>query len=668
MSVLLNGQIGIKMINYNYSYIVNENSSAGDIFKTAISQSDGGSLVMLIIDGKDITVKNLKFGENIAIVISELSDRIFFESCHFKCSVAGMVNNGTRVLFYNCSFEFKDMLLKSDGYEVFSGCSFKCTGNEAAIVSAFRNENMLSKLNYTVILDSDVYMENKESGVFITEGDAAATAINIRIHNENGYAAWTKDMVNENTFSYYNCPGISGVNECGYEIYNQNLNIYSLSNLLMGADKWNPVELKEENVNSQETVYYINVNKNISFTAGKEEANIVLYYYPAYIKPSYTIKTSGSVKVEEKECGQGSIVFSVTGENDSEEPEYGFISFETKEGVRTECVAEIKPSIIAPPKFLSTPEIVIKDGRAVISYELDLNGREDLSEISWYRVDNIDRTKLVALREFARSNEKDCRKIAVSRSKPCREIQLTPYDIGRHIKVNIKPRHIRSETGPGLNIVSRIIMQSDIKSENIIINMENQVLNPYYKAESGYGTATGIWLYTRFPRCRYYDMVTETNDCGYYFGSDIPRENMTIYTILDFENNSGEGFGSKGEYQEIYIKYDVNTKTGYGIRYECIDIVNHTAGIALYKYDGLMAQPISETLTGSFLKSGMDIKIDIYNNVFTAQILMPDIDEPLKLSAKVDGNLYSGMGIKHHAVSVENNRVGIRHIEMSFPE
>lgn len=661
------------MINYDYSYIVNDNSSADEICKTAISQSDHGhsdrgSLVMLIIDGSDIRIENLNFGENIAVVISERSDRILFDGCYFKCFVSVVENNGTRVLFNKCSFEFKDKVLKSTGYEIFNRCKFICSGNEAAIVSAFRNEDMLSILNYTVIKDSDIYVKSNESCVFIADGDAAVSAVNMRIHNENGYAAWTKDMVNENTFSYYNCTGISGINECGYEINNQNINIYSISNLLAGIDRWEPFEEKNESGNKDFTVFYINTNKNISFVAGKEEAYIVLYYYPVYIKPSYSFKVSGRIKVEEKEWGQGNIVFKITGENESEEPEYGFISFETKQGVRAECVAEIKPSIIAPPKFLSTPEIVIKDGKAVISYELDLKGREDLSEISWYRVDKIDRTKLVALREFARSNEKDCRKIAISRGKPCREIQLTPYDVGMHLKVNIKPRHVRSESGAGLNIMSRIIMKSDVKSENIIINMEHQVLNPYYKAESGYGTAMGIWLYKRLPMCRYYDMVTETNECGYYFGSDIPKENMTIYTILDFENNNGEGFGRKGEYQEIYIKYDVNTKTGYGIRYECIDSANHISGIALYKYDGLMAQPISETLTGSFLKSGMDIKLDIYNNIFTAQILIPDIDEPLKLTAKIGGNLYSGMGIKHYAVSIENNRIGIRHIEMSFPD
>lgn len=661
------------MINCNYSYIINNNGSADEICRAAISQSeywhsDGGSLVMLLIDGKDITIRNLTFGENVAIVISELSDRIFFDNCIFKCTVAGVENNGTRVLFKSCSFEFSETAITSTGYEIFTGCTFKATGNEASILSAFRNENFLNRLNYTVIIDSDIYAWGSEKLIFINEGDTSVTAINLRINNENVHAAWTKDMANENTFAYYNCPGISGINECGYEIDKEQLEIYSISNLLTGADKWEPFDIKEEGLNRQEHVYYINADKNVQFTAGKEEACITLYYYPPYIKPEYSFKASGRIRVEEKEAKEGSICFSVTGENDNEEPEYGFVSFETGKGVRTECVVEIKPSVIEPPRFISTPEIVIKSGRAVISYELDLNGREDLSEISWYRIDNVDRTKLAALRGFVRSNEKDCRKTAISRNRPCREIQLTPYDVGRHIKVNIKPRHIRSEAGAGLNVMSRIIMQSDIKSENIVINMENQVLDPYYKAESGYGTAAGIWLYKKLPSCRYYDMVTEANDCGYYFGSDIPKENMTIYTILDFENNNGEGFGRKGEYQEIYIKYDVNTKTGYGVRYECIDTVNHTAGIALYKYDGMMAQPISETITGSFLKSGMDIRLDIYKNVFTVQIPVPDMDEPIKLSSGITGNLYSGMGIVHHAVSVENNRIGIRHIEMSFPD
>lgn len=87
------------MINNNYSYIINNNSSADEILRTAIGKSNDGSLVMLIIDSRDIKVKNLDFGENIAIVISELSDSIIFDNCYFKSTVTAVENNGTRVLF-----------------------------------------------------------------------------------------------------------------------------------------------------------------------------------------------------------------------------------------------------------------------------------------------------------------------------------------------------------------------------------------------------------------------------------------------------------------------------------------------------------------------------------------------------------------------------------------
>ena len=58
------------MINNNYSYIINNNSSADEILRTAIGKSNDGSLVMIIIYGRYIKIKNIDFGENIAIVIS----------------------------------------------------------------------------------------------------------------------------------------------------------------------------------------------------------------------------------------------------------------------------------------------------------------------------------------------------------------------------------------------------------------------------------------------------------------------------------------------------------------------------------------------------------------------------------------------------------------------
>ena len=88
----------------------------------------------------------------------------------------------------------------------------------------------------------------------------------------------------------------------------------------------------------------------------------------------------------------------------------------------------------------------------------------------------------------------------------------------------------------------------------------------------------------------------------------------------------------------------------------------------MYKYDGLTAQPISDMITGPYMKSGMDIKLDIVGNSFTGEITVPGIKEIININANIEGNEYSGMGIKNNLAVLDSNRIGIRHIEISYPE
>ena len=392
-----------------------------------------------------------------------------------------------------------------------------------------------------------------------------------------------------------------------------------------------------------------------------------MLYYPANSTIDYSLSCVGPLEAMEGERYGNKIYFSLDAENDSDDEEYGFITVSTHNGVKSECVVTIEPSLVEPPKFLSTPVIVFENGVAKLKYELDLQGREDESDISWYRMDNVDRTKLVTIREFVRSNEKDCRKIAVSRQHPCKELRLTSHDIGKHIKVNIKPKHSRSTPGAGLNIISRIVMHSDVTTEDVVIEVDKQVINPYYYNEPGYGTATGLWHYSKLPESRKYGLITASDVCGFYYDSDIKHDNMTVFTILDFEIPDGEGFNNKGDCIDIFIKFDGVTKCGYGLRCECVNKENNLAGLTLYKFDGLSAQPISSMNTGRYLKSGLEIKLDIHKNIFSAEVFIPEIKHTINMSVGVEGNQYSGMGIRHRAVAVKDARVSILHIEMGYP-
>lgn len=672
LSVLFYGRCYKDMKNFDFSYIIKENIDIENAIKAAIRHEADGGLVLLVIEGKDITFTDRHFGKRVFIEIEGNSDRILFENCTFENEKIQIKNKGKRVFFNECSFKILKGCMENIGYAVFRKCHFKFMGMENSFVKSNCNETLPWELIYTIVIDSKFTYEYQEATAFIVDGNASAALINTEFSgDEKNVVVWTKEMVNENTYVYMNLKfeglsGIYGTSETAYEVMQDLEDIYGISNLLGGSDEWMPVP--GEKVTDKKKVFYVTCKKNISLTAGREKKVLELAYYPKNADFSYWCDADSYVQVKGISKDGNKVHLEVSGENNTEESMYGFLTITSDNGIKVQCVAEIKPSFIEPPRFLSTPVVTISNGRAYVNYELDLGEREDQSEISWYRVDNIDRTKLDAMREFTRSNERDCRKIAISRRKPCKEIALTKYDVGKHIKVNIKPKHSRSDQGPGLNVVSRIVMQSDVRTKNIMFNLENQVLNSYYMAEPGYGTTTGIWSYKRLSGCKHSGMVTESSDCAFYFNGNEPEDRMSLYAVLDMENNDGEGFKNRGEYQEIYIKYDSNKRKGYGLRYECVDVSNHISGFTLYKYDGLLAQPISSMVMGSYMKSGMEINLEVAKNLFIAEIFLPDAQEPVIVKANIEGNIYSGIGIKNNVVDIDNNRIGFRHLELSFPE
>lgn len=658
------------MNKFDYIYIVSENSEINEAYKAAMDNVIQGSLVLLVVDGNYISFMDKIFPENLFIQIEEKSNAILFDDCKFS-GKDGLINNkGKRILFNECDFVGGKAFIENAGYAVYNKCSFSVNDSVSVLFPSSEYNNKFDKLVLTVVIDSKIQSNISNSEIFITDKDDNITMINTKISvDEKSSIIWTKEMVGSNVFAYYNCDYIFGSEECGYEISEKGKFAFNIWNLLRYNDQWDPLNLKDIYESHENEVFFMKINKDISFTPNGEEKIMKLTYYPSRCILKYKYICEDNIFIKEKFIKDNIVYLELKGENNSEDSIISFASFVSENELKTDNVLEIKPSIIEPPKFLTTPIVEIRNGRAYIEYEIDLDGREDQSDISWYRVDNIDRTHLVAIKEYTRSNERDCRKIAVSRKSPCKEITLTPFDIGKHLKVNIKPKHNRSNIGASLNVMSRIIMATDVKLENIVINVENHVLNPYYKLEPGYGTTTGIWFYKKLLNSKYYGMVTESNSSGFYFMGDNQKGDMTVFVVLDIENPNGEGFNVEGEFQEIYIKYDVNHKCGFGLRYECISVEDHKVGFSLYKYDGLKSLPISDMIVGRYLLSGIEIKIDVVKNQIISTITVPDKEnEDLVLKSFIEENDNNGTGIKHNVVSLNNNRISIRHMEIKYFE
>lgn len=204
------------------------------------------------------------------------------------------------------------------------------------------------------------------------------------------------------------------------------------------------------------------------------------------------------------------------------------------------------------PKFLSTPKLVIANGYIRVQYEIDIPEELDATEISWYRVDNIDRSMMTRETEKV-SNEKDCRKIAVSRFNiPNLKMMLTRADVGKHIKVNIKPKCINCTQGMGLNLTSRIITIEDIFDDSFASDFTKMVINNRYEYEQEYWTAKGKFEFIQ-------DELTLVSKEGNLLFYDS-KYSSPMFTELIIKNNPEKLY--------LYINFDFETGNGYAAKLE----------------------------------------------------------------------------------------------------
>ena len=323
-----------------------------------------------------------------------------------------------------------------------------------------------------------------------------------------------------------------------------------------------------------------------------------------------------------------------------------------------------------PPRFAQTPEIVFCDGKAIIQYQLlELGDYVDQTEISWYRVDNIDRSNFKYINLSRTSNETDSRKVAITRDgAPCREIRLTSADVGKHIKVNIKPKHNNSETGQGLNIVSRIVRPTDVVSDRVMLNPRTVVVSNEYDMELGYFTVRGDMVSGRsFTNANRPALIAESTGCGIYYAHELPVDNMSLVVMVEPEDESGNGYDKPRQYTDIYIKYDPATSNGYALRIGETSDQGKTV-FCLYQIKNGNGTPISNEFVSDAFKPGCEITLQVKNDVLSAFISYDNGEDytDLELRAKTRGNNYGGFGFKYMGDVSEGYRVALKYMEAEY--
>ncbi|MDR2840282.1 MAG: hypothetical protein LBV75_03300 [Paludibacter sp.] len=668
---------------------------------------------------------------------SAINGKVWAKNCAFVSRLNLTPPAGSRTLYTNCHFESTDDSLMKG---VYLNCDFDFYGsmpfggiNGAVLLNSIFRSQSTSGVQYIT--------KGKSSGVNIDGNyicvDAGGNPINSKA------IEWTKvppkylrayqsNITLNGTVQVDmsgDVPGLA-VDITGkdalkaYKIIDGETTVYNTYNLLRGTDSWDPLGVKTiiETAGADNVPTALTINSNSptittggsvtltssvagSTTDSQSNAGDITWA----IAPDY-VQYSSNIVLEPATNGK---TCKVTGTNETYAPIYVVITATSTIGLQGASYVRINPAQQEAPAFSVQPAIIAPaDGKIGIAYTLDLPDPvlNDWSVITWYRLDA--------------NSWDDPTAVSISRlNVPELFYQLEPGDVGKYIGVEIKPKHDVSATGTA----TRIIYGTQIASTDVVTPFEihtdfrNLPLDYLSAIKPGYWTVRNAsltsaqltdwkkdgyqgteaaantthspsatvsgWTFTDAAQ----DGGASTEDeykYGLFFNSKGAQLFYTPVATSDYtqikinlnpEKSAGQGFGSAGQWIDIFIKFDLATMQGYALRLMRISQGGKSVMFYLvqYKADGTVV-PICTPVWSSAMISDCFITLTADNATgkLTAHVesTKPQtsgaIDEwaghlshaVVNMEADMTANTYGGFGI----FDLGSNSAGNRHLFRSL--
>ena len=406
--------------------------------------------------------------------------------------------------------------------------------------------------------------------------------------------------------------------------------------------------------------------------SGEDVSYIGFQILPKEDTQGFFVKSSSFIKVgiKETDSEENLRVLSIKGVNETDEILEGTVSVTLDDGTYSECHVQVLPEYISSPKFSKEPTIRFEKGYAVLDYEYEnLGDNVDQSQIEWFRLGSVQKSRFSMVNFFKKTSEDECRRIAVSRDgHPVTRIALSKADVGKHIKVSVKPKHNNSYAGKEIQYISEVVTEEDVIKNKVILDVASVDDKANYDMLPGYFTVREGLVSEQCLISDGYGMLTESMGCGIYYNSSENAENMTLNVGIDPECTNGNGFDGVHQYEEIYVKYDPVEQNGYGIRIESTAADDGKVNFRLYQYKNGNGVPISDAVASEAFRPGCEITLEINKNVFNAFITFDNGEDfsDLELRAKIKENTYCGFGFKHMAEGTEGYRCYLKKMEAIY--
>lgn len=327
----------------------------------------------------------------------------------------------------------------------------------------------------------------------------------------------------------------------------------------------------------------------------------------------------------------------------------------TDDGRVAACELTVSPSILPPPTFTRQPTIIVRGDSAYLDYSLDLEGRRDLSHITWLR-DGI--------------------AVSTSHDAPQRTYRLTAADRGHTLTARITPRHQRSVYGPAVIATISSFPQHALRPmTTLITDFHDFPCEWQPDIEAGYWTVDGHKPADTAEFPWDFDRTKPMWEYGEGFNGAVGRGllqaqrgarlmytplngnygNMTLTLQVDPTKPAGQGFGSAtGQYMDVCLKFDTRTLTGYGLR--IIRTTKHAKAVdfLLVEYDHGTVRPLTDPVSSTCYRTGCTIALKANGDRLTAQITTtsPAMSEStlpneVTLTSPIKPSVFGGIAIQH---------------------
>ena len=406
--------------------------------------------------------------------------------------------------------------------------------------------------------------------------------------------------------------------------------------------------------------------------SGEDVSYVGFQILPKDDTQGFFIKASSfiDVRIKETDSDENLRVLSVKGKNEGNDIIEGYVSVTLDDGSYAECQVQVLPKYIASPIFKKEPSIRFEKGYAIVDYEYEELGENiDQSQITWYRLGSVAKSRFSMINFFKKTTEDECRRVAVSRNgNPARKLKLTSADIGKYIKIGIKPKHNNSYMGQEVYYISEEIKEEYVDCENIVLDVASVDDSTEHDLLPGYFTVRGKLVSEQILSSGEYGMLTESMGCGIYYNYEKQAGNMSLTVNIDPECASGNGFDGVHQYEEIYIKYDPVEQSGYGLRVESTAADDGKVNFTLYQYKNGNGTAISESSLSDAFRPGCEITLEVDKDLFNAFITYDDGEDfsDLELRAKIKESTYGGFGFKHMAETTEGYRCYLKSMVATY--